>query len=229
MDMLAKLIADGQDLLRNRIASGHRFLKDSVDRVAYSRWAMSCIAFLEEIAPIHARQIRVIYNPQLNFVDSAENIFGILLSATEIVLFKQRSASVNNGLASNSDVSKESDKLHPRLKAKCLDHLIAGKYDDAILNAGIVIEVHTRTLANLEDTDFGVNLMRTAFKPDAPKLKYSDVKSEQQAVMELFSGFIGVFKNPQSHRHVGISDYQIAVEVVSFANLLCRILDGFRR
>lgn len=228
MDMLAKLIADGQELLKNRIQSGHRFVKDTVDRVAYTKWAMSCLAYLENKAPIHAREIRGIYNPELNLVDSAENIFGVLLSAYEIVIFQQRSASVSDGLTSNSDVSNEPHKLHPRLKAKCLDHLIAGKYDDAILNAGKVIEVYTRTLANLEDTDIGVNLMRTAFRPDAPRLHYSDVKSEQQSVMELFSGFIGVFKNPQSHRFVGISDHEIAIEVVWFANLLCRILDGIK-
>jgi len=67
--------------------------------------------------------------------------------------------------------------------------------------------------------------MMKAFTPDKPILKYSDVKGEQEALMFLFTGFIGVFKNPQSHRFIDIRDPAVAFEVLNFANQLCRILE----
>jgi uncharacterized protein (TIGR02391 family) len=229
VELLRKLIADGYDLLNSRIPSGTPYLKDQVDNMAYSKWAMSCISLLEDKAPTHARQIQILYNPSLPLVDAAENILGVLLSAGEILMFQQRSARVRGASETGEETSSNALRLHPRLKDKCLDHLLRGKYDDAVLNAGKVVEVYTRELSGLAPTDIGVSLMRKAFKPSAPKLEASGIQAEQQALMELFSGFIGFIKNPQSHRFVGISDYEIAVEVVSFANLLCRILDGFRR
>ena len=87
-------------------------------------------------------------------------------------------------------------------------------------------KVLTRELAGLNDSDIGINLMRKVFNPKKPILKYSDLAGEQEALMHLFSGFIGVFKNPQSHRFIEIKDPLTAFEVINFANHLCKILES---
>jgi uncharacterized protein (TIGR02391 family) len=48
---------------------------------------------------------------------------------------------------------------------------------------------------------------------------------EQVAMMELFKGVIGLFKNPTSHRPVNYDDPTLASEVILFADLLLRLLD----
>ncbi len=48
--------------------------------------------------------------------------------------------------------------------------------------------------------------MGQASGSDNPKLLYSAVKSEQEGIKSLLCGIIGVYKNPQSHRFVGIED-----------------------
>jgi uncharacterized protein (TIGR02391 family) len=48
---------------------------------------------------------------------------------------------------------------------------------------------------------------------------------EQVAMMELFKGAIGLFKNPTSHRPVDYDDPTLASEVILFADLLLRLLD----
>ena len=48
---------------------------------------------------------------------------------------------------------------------------------------------------------------------------------EKVAMMELFKGAIGLFKNPSSHRPVDYDDPTLASEVILFADLLLRLLD----
>jgi uncharacterized protein (TIGR02391 family) len=50
-------------------------------------------------------------------------------------------------------------------------------------------------------------------------------KGEADATLQLFSGAIGTFKNPTSHRSVEYGDATEASEVVLFADLLMRLLD----
>jgi hypothetical protein len=47
---------------------------------------------------------------------------------------------------------------------------------------------------------------------------------QRVAMMDLFAGAIGAFKNPSSHRDVDFADAVEAVEIVQFADLLLRIV-----
>ncbi|MCU1657783.1 MAG: hypothetical protein JWO57_2439 [Pseudonocardiales bacterium] len=69
--------------------------------------------------------------------------------------------------------------------------------------------------------------MALAFSPKAPgPLTDTSVdRGEQVAMMELFKGAIGLFKNPSSHRPVNYDDPTLASEIVLFADLLHRLLD----
>ena len=220
-EYIRKLLQEGDEVKKSRIPSGSKLIVDLVDSARYTKWVMNCISFLAAEAPEHVNQIKAIYRPQYNIFDHANQIFAVVYSAGEYLDHK-RSKSGTQKQATNPF---SLDHLHPKIREKCEDHFLTGKFDDAVMNACKVVEVHTRELAKLKETDIGVNLMMKAFTPDKPILKYSDVKGEQEALMFLFAGFIGVFKNPQSHRFIDIKDPAVAFEVLNFANQLCRILE----
>lgn len=44
-------------------------------------------------------------------------------------------------------------------------------------------------------------------------------EAERRAMLALFSGAVGMFKNPSSHRHVALDDHREAAEMISFASL----------
>jgi uncharacterized protein (TIGR02391 family) len=87
--------------------------------------------------------------------------------------------------------------------------------------------VAVREVCAYEATDFGVPMMRRAFAPDTgPLSEKSTPKGEQQALSDLFAGAIGSYKNPQSHRHVGIPSAEEAAEMIMLASHLLRIVEA---
>ena len=77
-------------------------------------------------------------------------------------------------------------------------------------------------MSGLKDTDLGTDLIRKAFnETDGPLRDEKLVVSERQAISHLFAGAIGIFKNPQSHRPVALSDPLEAVEMILLANNYC--------
>ena len=87
-------------------------------------------------------------------------------------------------------------------------------------------ETVVATLSAVFDNSLiGVALMRRAFKPDGGPLSDPEAEpGERVAMMELFAGAIGAFKNPSSHRAVDFDDAVEAVEIVQLADLLLRIV-----
>ena len=89
------------------------------------------------------------------------------------------------------------------------------------------VEIRVRNLAGLGSSLIGVRLMRSALNPEDGPLSDPDLDAgERVGVMELFSGAIGTFKNPPSHRQVDCTDPTTAAEVVLLADLLMRLLDA---
>jgi len=90
------------------------------------------------------------------------------------------------------------------------------------------VEIRVRAMAGFSNDSVGTKLMTDAFrlKPEFGPLTDPDAEGgEREAIMFLFRGAIGTFKNPQSHRAVDDDDPVLASEIVLLADLLMRLLD----
>jgi uncharacterized protein (TIGR02391 family) len=117
-------------------------------------------------------------------------------------------------------------EIHPEIYAKCWHLYTARKYDEAILNATKALEVAIRTKARLSDDIVGAALVNRAFKPDKPRLHYSNIEAEQEGMMSLLRGMIQIFKNPQSHRFVGIQNKSECLGVLLMCSNLLYVVDN---
>jgi uncharacterized protein (TIGR02391 family) len=121
--------------------------------------------------------------------------------------------------------------LHPRIGQRVEQQFLIGEFEQAVFIATKEVEVRVRQMAGASDSDLGTALMQKAFSPTVPGplTDPNADRGEQVALMELFKGAIGLFKNPSSHRPVNYEDPTLASEVVLFADLLHRLLDQIDR
>ncbi|MFJ6846469.1 TIGR02391 family protein [Streptomyces griseoluteus] len=115
-------------------------------------------------------------------------------------------------------------KLDPVLEAKVRPIFNLGDYETACFAAMKTVEVEVRAASGLDASLLGVDLMRQAFKAEGPLADPGAHGGEVRALMELFAGAIGAFKNPASHRTVHFTDPVEAAEVIQLADLLLRLL-----
>ena len=116
--------------------------------------------------------------------------------------------------------------LHPRLAQRIQQQFLLGEFELAVFAAMKEVEVRVRELAEAPESLLGVKLMQHAFSAETGVLTDRTAEpGEQVAMMELFKGAIGLFKNPTSHRPVDYDDPTLASEVILFADLLLRLLD----
>jgi uncharacterized protein (TIGR02391 family) len=121
---------------------------------------------------------------------------------------------------------KESlELLHPKILNKCQDLFESGQFDDAIFSAMKVVEEEVRVLSGSQPTDIGLSLISKAMSSSTPTISFSSIEAEQKAAYFLFSGALGSFKNPLSHRFLDTSDPIKAYECLTLASLLLRMLD----
>jgi uncharacterized protein (TIGR02391 family) len=116
--------------------------------------------------------------------------------------------------------------LHPLIASRVRSQFLLGEYELAALAAFREVEERVRELGGFADGDFGVDMINRAFSPKGgPLADQEAAPGEQAAMLGLFSGAYGVFRNPVSHRTVDLGDVTMASEVVLLADLLLRLLD----
>ncbi|MER6085253.1 TIGR02391 family protein [Streptomyces sp. NPDC001833] len=128
------------------------------------------------------------------------------------------------GQAKLSAADRLAGSLDPSLEEKVRPIFNLGDYETACFAAMKAVEVEVRAASGLDSSLIGVDLMRQAFKPGGPLADPGAHGGEVVALMELFAGSIGAFKNPASHRTVHFDDPIEAAEVVQLADLLLRLL-----
>lgn len=115
--------------------------------------------------------------------------------------------------------------LDPTLARKVKPLFLRGDYDTAIFQAFKEVEVRVRKVGKYSNSDYGVDLMRKAFHHTTGVLTNTkSEKAEKEAMSHLFSGAIGLFKNPVSHRDVGGISPEFTADAIRFANVLLRMV-----
>ena len=222
-EYLDKLLNEGMLVLKSPIPSGHPILHDQVDSMLFHKWVLNCIGFLATDAPDHVAQIKAVHKPDIALHHQAVQIFAILSSAAEVLKSKREKLS-RKTVAERPPSAFSLEFIHPETRRKVLGPFLQRKVRRLHLQRCQSCRSRGSATGRLGRRGCRSQFDAKGFKPASPILKFSDVAAEQEAAMNLFCGFIGVFKNPHSHTFPNVTDPLTAFEIMSMANHLCTMV-----
>jgi len=115
--------------------------------------------------------------------------------------------------------------FHHLIIEKAWPSITRNEFDTGVFLAFKAVEVRVREVCGYPSDLVGTTLMRKAFDPESgPLTNKSLPKAEREAISHLFSGAIGLYKNPHSHRDV-IIEFSEAFEKLLLASHLLNTID----
>ncbi|RKU31694.1 TIGR02391 family protein [Candidatus Poribacteria bacterium] len=116
--------------------------------------------------------------------------------------------------------------LHPIMIDKVWPLFLRGEYDTAAFQSFKEVAVAVRYAVEDTEEDCDVELMEKAFHPEDGKMTDANqTKDEKQATLALFTGAMGLYKNPLCHRNINFTA-EGAAEAIIFASHLFKIVDS---
>lgn len=93
------------------------------------------------------------------------------------------------------------DLLHPAIAEEAWLSFVRGRFAAAVFEAMRAVEIAVREAAGFPVGEHGVPMIRRAFHKDTGPLRDPEQEeAEREALMHLFPGAIGSYKDPHSHR-----------------------------
>jgi len=141
------------------------------------------------------------------------------------LIVKQKEINTSfNEIGVNPDVPLALSSLHPLVQKTAGELYLNGHYRQAILDTYIALVETVKTKSGKNKLD-NTPLMQTVFSANEPIIKVSNDHDEQLGFMWLFTGAVMGIRNPKAHRLIEQNDPQRALEWLSFASVLLRVLD----
>jgi hypothetical protein len=121
--------------------------------------------------------------------------------------------------------------LDPALRKRCLD-LFADfqetkqhdRFDTVIAEATRILEDRLRVALDVK-TGTGDDLANLAFGGNAPKLRASDVDTEQRAVLLFFKGVFGHIRNPSHHKLLGNLSPERTIQILGMIDYAIHLIE----
>lgn len=133
------------------------------------------------------------------------------------------------GLQIERTINFENYDFHLEIKKVSQTLFEKKEYASAVLEAFKCVINRVKDISRLRDEKSDEGLMGKGFSPDNPIIKLNNLssiseKDEQRGFMNIFKGIVGL-RNLKAHENIILDDPFKAIEYLSLASLLCRVLD----